>query len=241
MRDLVFQGKNNQVLTSSLLVAEKFGKRHVEVLDAVRELIAKAEKSTFVENQKLNKMFALIEQEIPMPVGGGVKKAPAYVMNRDGFTLLVMGFTGEKALQFKLDYIEAFNKMEAMIKSGGFQIPGSFKEALLLAAHQQEQIECQQKQLEANKPKVLFAEAVSTSQRCCLVSELAKIISQNQAQKGSESTFYTIPFFPVFIQNSGTAGKQPPGLLHRKPDGCLFHITVMLSPVFQSSHRYHLS
>ena len=60
MRDLVFQGKDNQVLTSSLLVAEKFGKRHVEVLDAVRELIAKTEKSTFVENQKLNKMFALI-------------------------------------------------------------------------------------------------------------------------------------------------------------------------------------
>lgn len=80
MRDLVFQGKDNQVLTSSLLVAEKFGKRHVEVLDAVRELIAKTEKSTFVENQKLNKMFALIEQEIPMPVGGGIKKAPAYVM-----------------------------------------------------------------------------------------------------------------------------------------------------------------
>lgn len=189
MRDLVFQGKNNQVLTSSLLVAEKFGKRHVEVLDAVRELIAKAEKSTFVENQKLNKMFALIEQEIPMPVGGGVKKAPAYVMNRDGFTLLVMGFTGEKALQFKLDYIEAFNKMEAMIKSGGFQIPGSFKEALLLAAHQQEQIECQQKQLEANKPKVLFAEAVSTSQRCCLVSELAKIISQNGVTIGQNRLF----------------------------------------------------
>ena len=189
MRDLVFQGKDNQVLTSSLLVAEKFGKRHVEVLDAVRELIAKAEKNTFVENQKLNKMFALIEQEIPMPVGGGVKKAPVYVMNRDGFTLLVMGFTGEKALQFKLDYIEAFNKMEAMIKSGGFQVPGSFKEALLLAAHQQEEIEQQQKQIEANKPKVLFAEAVSTSQRCCLVSELAKIISQNGVAIGQNRLF----------------------------------------------------
>lgn len=68
-----------------------------------------------------------------------------------------------------------------------------------------------------------------------------KSILEKQVQKGSESTFYTIPFFPVFIQNSGTAGKQPPGLLPRKPDGCLFHITVMLSPVFQSSHRCHLS
>lgn len=189
MNDLVFQGKENQVLTSSLLVAEKFGKRHVEVLDAIRGLIAKTENSTFVENQRLNKMFALIEQEVPMPVGGGTKKVPVYVMNRDGFTLLVMGFTGEKALQFKLDYIEAFNKMEATIKNGGFQIPGSFKEALLLAAHQQEQIENQQKQIEANKPKVLFAEAVSTSQRCCLVSELAKIISQNGVTIGQNRLF----------------------------------------------------
>ncbi len=63
---------------------------------------------------------------------------------------------------------------------------------------------------------------------------------KSKCRKDSESTFYTIPFFPVFIQNRGTAGKQPPGLLPRKPDGCLFHITVMLSPVFQSSHRYHL-
>lgn len=39
-----------------------------------------------------------------------------FVMNRDGFTLLAMGFTGKKALQFKLDYISAFNKMEAMLK-----------------------------------------------------------------------------------------------------------------------------
>lgn len=38
-------------------------------------------------------------------------------MNRDGFTILAMGFTGKKALQFKLKYIEAFNKMEACIKS----------------------------------------------------------------------------------------------------------------------------
>ena len=38
-----------------------------------------------------------------------------YYMNRDGFTLLAMGFTGKKALEFKLKYIEAFNKMEAML------------------------------------------------------------------------------------------------------------------------------
>lgn len=215
MRDLVFQGKNNQVLTSSLLVAEKFGKRHAEVLDAVRELMAKTEKSTFVENQKLNKMFALIEQEIPMPVGGGVKKVPAYVMNRDGFTLLVMGFTGKKALQFKLDYIEAFNKMESAIKSGGFHIPSSFKEALLLAAHQQEQIECQQKQIETEKqsrveaeakvkesaPAVAFTKAIQSANSSCLIGELAKLITQNGYAIGEKRLF-------AYMRENGYLGKH---------------------------------
>ena len=52
-----------------------------------------------------------------------------------------------------------------------------------------EQIEQQQKQLEADKPKVLFAEAVSTSQRSCLISELAKIISQNGVSIGQNRLF----------------------------------------------------
>lgn len=115
MEELVFV-QNDQALTNSLLVAEKFRKRHVEVLDALRDLIPKVEFSTFVENQQINNMFALVEQEIPMPIGDGMKKSPMYIMNRDGFTLLVMGFTGEKALRFKLEYIAAFNRMEKQLK-----------------------------------------------------------------------------------------------------------------------------
>lgn len=42
---------------------------------------------------------------------------PMFLMNRDGFSLLVMGFTGKKAMQFKLEYIKAFNQMEATIKA----------------------------------------------------------------------------------------------------------------------------
>lgn len=41
-----------------------------------------------------------------------------YYLTRDGFTLLAMGFTGKKALQFKIAYIEAFNKMERMLMEG---------------------------------------------------------------------------------------------------------------------------
>lgn len=47
---------------------------------------------------------------------------PMFVMNRDGFTLLAMGFTRDRALQFKLDYIAAFNRMEQVIQSGGYLV-----------------------------------------------------------------------------------------------------------------------
>lgn len=77
-----------------------------------------------------------------------------YVMNKDGFTLLVMGYTGETAMKFKEDYIDAFNKMEETIKNGGFNVPKSFREALLLAAEQQEVIENQQKQIEEKNAKI---------------------------------------------------------------------------------------
>ena len=106
--------ENSQAVTTSLKVTEVFGKQHKDVLKAIRNLLStKVEKSALVDNQLITSMFTLIEIEQPMPAGGGVKKVPMYVINRDGFTLLAMGFTGEKALRFKLEYI---NAMEAKLR-----------------------------------------------------------------------------------------------------------------------------
>ena len=182
MNNLVFKGQNNQALTNSLLVAEKFGKEHSDVLKAIDVLCCK-----MTENQ-CKGYFADTSIKIPQP-NGGVRHSRIVVMNRDGFTLLAMGFTGEKALKFKIDYINAFNQMEETIKSGGYSVPGSFREALLLAAEQQARIEEQQKMIEANRPKVLFAEAVETSQRSCLIGELAKILKQNGIEIGQNRLF----------------------------------------------------
>lgn len=189
MKELVFKGESNQVLTSSLLVAEKFGKEHSDVLKAVDSLMCK------MSDNQCKGYFADTSIEVKQP-NGGIRKSRVVVMNRDGFTLLVMGFTGEKALQFKLEYINAFNKMEEAIKNGGFNVPKSFREALLLAAEQQEVIENQQKQIEekkakieADKPKVLFSEAVSASNKSILVRELAKLITQNGYQIGEKQLY----------------------------------------------------
>lgn len=179
MNNLVFKGQNNQALTNSLLVAEKFGKEHQHILRDIRNLIGGM--SNFGETPYFVETSYIHEQN--------GREYPMYVMNRDGFTLLAMGFTGEKALKFKLEYINAFNQMEETINSGVHHVPGSFREALLLAAEQQARIEEQQKMIEANLPKVLFAEAVETSQRSCLIGELAKILNQNGIKIGQNRLF----------------------------------------------------
>ena len=96
---------NNQVVVSSRQVAEHFGKEHRHVLENVREILA-AEFSA-----------AKFFQETTYENRG--KQYPEYLMNRDGFTLLAMSFTGKEAMQWKLKYIEAFNSMEKQLKNKG--------------------------------------------------------------------------------------------------------------------------
>ena len=82
--------------------------------------------------------FAETSVDIPQP-NGGVRDSRVVVMNRDGFTLLVMGFTGKKALQFKLDYIAAFNAMEKQLKV--LSTPQTYAEALRRLADEVEEKE----------------------------------------------------------------------------------------------------
>ncbi|WP_174450055.1 Rha family transcriptional regulator [Azospirillum baldaniorum] len=109
---LVFE-RNGVVMTSTKGVAEGFSKPHADVLKAARELIRKLEQS--------QPEFAA-QNFFPVKNKGldGAEFMEEVNLTRDGFTLLAMGFTGARALEFKLRYIDAFNRMEAMLKSGGF-------------------------------------------------------------------------------------------------------------------------
>ncbi|WP_445448560.1 Rha family transcriptional regulator, partial [Enterococcus faecalis] len=97
--------KNQQAVTTSLQVAETFDKEHKVVLKAIDELkqgVAQNYADLFYDDSYIHKQNKQSYRQV--------------IMNRDGFTLLAMGFTGQKALQFKLKYIEAFNQMENHIK-----------------------------------------------------------------------------------------------------------------------------
>lgn len=123
MNELVIM-KDKQAVTSSLQVADTFGKEHRNVLANIGGLLKnKHTQHMFVKGTYINSQNG--------------QSYPEYYMNRDGFTLLAMGFTGDKALQFKLQYIDAFNKMEQQVK---FQVPSTLPEALRLAADQAEKI-----------------------------------------------------------------------------------------------------
>lgn len=100
--------ENNQIVTDSRSVAEHFGKQHQHVIRDIKNLVNKAEEK---DVSKIGRMF--YETTVPDSYG---RQQKAYLMNRDGFSLLVMGFTGAKALEWKLKYIEAFNVMERKLK-----------------------------------------------------------------------------------------------------------------------------
>lgn len=101
------ENKDGEIWVNSQDVAENFGRRHCDLLRAINDL--KADLST--------PQFCVLFKNGEYIAANG-KKNKMYFMTRDGFSLLVMGFTGRKALNWKVKYIEAFNTMEERLKSG---------------------------------------------------------------------------------------------------------------------------
>ncbi|MCB4226589.1 Rha family transcriptional regulator [Mannheimia haemolytica] len=94
--------KETVAMTSTLKVAEYFEKRHDNILRRLETLECSDE-------------FRLLNFKESYYFNEQNKKQPMYLMTQDGFTLLVMGFTGKKAMQFKESYISVFNAMRKQI------------------------------------------------------------------------------------------------------------------------------
>lgn len=104
------QQSHGRPVTTSKNVASVFGKKHFNVLRDIKGLQADCPPDWYELN------FECIQ--IPVDLGlGRTRKDPAYEITRDGFVLLVMGFTGKQALQFKIAYLERFNEMERQLAS----------------------------------------------------------------------------------------------------------------------------
>lgn len=116
MTDIILFTQNGEPVVSSLQIAENFEKRHDHVMRGIEDILRGLPKNGDTP------MF--YKTEYTHEQNG--QTYPMYLMNRDGFSLLVMGFTGKAALEWKLKYIQAFNEMEKKLSTP--QMPKLSKE-----------------------------------------------------------------------------------------------------------------
>jgi Rha family phage regulatory protein len=201
MTDIILSTQNGEPVASSRQIAESFEKNHRDVLRAVDNL--KEDVRNFAQ------MF--FETTVPDSYG---REQRAYLMNRDGFTLLAMGFTGKAALEWKLKYIAAFNEMEKKLTEQPQLTRSQLLATALIAAH--EELEEKDKRIklltadtERMKPKEIFSDAVSTSQNSILVGELAKLLKQNGIEIGEKRLYAWMRENGYLIKRKGADWNKP--------------------------------
>ncbi|MGM8363991.1 Rha family transcriptional regulator [Virgibacillus sp. W0181] len=105
----VFADTKDTARVDSLFVAEFFEKEHFHVL---RDIAKITDTKSGLSEEFIKSNFSLSKYK-----DSTGRKLPCYAMTRDGFTMLVMGYTGKKAMKFKELYIRRFNEMEEFITS----------------------------------------------------------------------------------------------------------------------------
>lgn len=178
MKDLVIM-HDQQAVTTSLILAEAFEKQHKHVIEAIEKKISTAENSALLKNMFVEDSY----------IASNGKQNKMYYLNRDGFTFIAMGFTGHKADEFKLKYIDAFNQMEKQIKEKTqFRLPTNLNE---MSTMFYSVMKDQDKKIEEQGEKVNFLMNLSglTSPRN---KELTKARNKKiiQVCGGSESNSY---------------------------------------------------
>lgn len=175
MSDIILENRDGKILVSSRDVAEKFGKRHDHVIRDIDKLISDSPNlgsEMFIETTYVNERGKIYR---------------CFDMNRDGFSLISMGFTGKKALEWKLKYIDAFNQMEEKLKSVDYL---SEEEKLKLQLFSKDPLEVASAhnrlvELEVDKatapliPKAEFHDAVSVAENCINFGKFAASFQNN--------------------------------------------------------------
>ena len=171
---------NGELVVSSRQVAENFGKEHSKVIRSIEGI------ANFGDTQGMFHKVSYVNEQ-------NGQEYKEYLMNRDGFSLLVMGFTGKEAMEWKIKYIEAFNAMEKKLSKPQLTLTEQMAQGLLAAqqllSEKNKQVEHLTATIEQQKPKVIFADAVSASKTSILIGDLAKLIRQNGVEVGQKRLF----------------------------------------------------
>ena len=174
MENLITRTEDGKLVVSSRQVAKDFKKEHKNVIQAIENIKA--------ENSAVAKMF--IESSYKAGTGKNYKE---YLLTRDGFSLLVMGFNGRESLEWKLKYIEAFNTMERKLKE--ISKPDSYMidDPIERAKRWIEEREQYNKVAAELEEQNSFVNKISESNGSMLVREVAKLASKGNITIGEKA------------------------------------------------------
>lgn len=180
IEEIILKSQDGKILASSREISERFEKRHGDVIEKIAKL---EEEIQPTENSV--RYFTPTEYE---DLKGEMRKE--YLLTRDGFSLVVMGFNGNKALQWKLKYIEAFNKMEQTLKDQNKSaLPGTYKDALIQLLEQVERNEQLEEENKVLLPKGDYHDKVLNKDGLIATTVIAKDLGLTSAAKLNQIMF----------------------------------------------------
>lgn len=212
MAELVFQNSNGNDVTTSLLVAEVFGKEHSKVVRDIESLSCSAS-------------FNAANFGVITYIDSRNREQTAYEMTKDGFSFLVMGYTGAKAGEFKEKFINEFNRREALLKDDNYILMRSqqiLQKRVEIAEQKIKQLEEKNAKL---KPKADFAEAAFKAEGKVDIGQAAKILNLGF---GRNTLFKKLKEVGVFFKDRNEP-KQ------KYIDAGYFEMTL-LPPIHRDSH-----
>lgn len=212
MAELVFQNSNGNDVTTSLLVAEVFGKEHSKVVRDIESLSCSAS-------------FNAANFGVITYIDSRNREQTAYEMTKDGFSFLVMGYTGAKAGEFKEKFINEFNRREALLKDDDYILMRSqqiLQKRVEIAEQKIKQLEEKNAKL---KPKADFAEAAFKAGGKVDIGQAAKILNLGF---GRNTLFKKLKEVGVFFKDRNEP-KQ------KYIDAGYFEMTL-LPPIHRDSH-----
>lgn len=168
--------KNSQPVTTSLRVAKAFNKQHRNVLRRIKGLL---------KNEHTCQMFVkstIINEQ-------NHQRYLFYYMNRDGFSLLIMGFTGKQALSWKIKFIHAFDLMENKLKHS-YKLPRTFSGALRQLADQVDANTKLVKQQKRDLPYTNIGKTFYISNHTELIGQFAKVLKQAHLFNGGQNKLF---------------------------------------------------
>lgn len=194
--------KNDQPVTTSLQVADVFGKEHRNVLRDIKELVSDTKKITQeyanLESSNLSSVDTSMFYEDSYRVEGNTRKYPMFYMNQDGWTLLVMGYQGEKATRFKLQYIAEFKRMKDELSKPKLSLPQNYASALRQLADTVEENERLKSQLNQQdfeqgileQVKPLDVEVLYTTEEIALSLGYSSARALNQVMNAARFVYF---------------------------------------------------